>query len=90
MSEQGRKVYVPVVVSFRDDGVMIPLYLRWEDGRQYKIDRIRHITPAPALKAGGQGDRYTIVVNGFERFLFFERSAESEGRRLGRWFLERK
>ena len=82
--------YVEVMVSFAADGTMLPRYLVWEDGRRYEIDRIKAIQPAPALKAGGQGDRYTVLIDGHERFLFFEHNADYGSEKLGKWFVERK
>ena len=43
-----------------------------------------------ALGAGGQGDRYTILVNGQLTYLYFERSTNLTGNVIGRWFVERK
>ncbi len=42
------------------------------------------------MRSGGQGDRYTIRINGKESYLYFERSPDLTGRNLGRWFVERK
>ena len=57
---------------------------------KYAPRYIREIQPAPALKAGGQGDRYRIEIGGQERFLFFEHSAGPGDARPGKWFVERK
>lgn len=84
------KVYVDVIASFDREGTLIPLLLTWEDGRKYAIDSITSICPAPALKSGGQGDRYTIRVLGKESFLFFERNTSTGGNNIGRWFVERR
>ena len=84
------KVYVRVTVDFREDGVMLPRELVWEDGERYTIDRIVDIRQAAALKAGGQGDHYTIIIRGQRSYLFFERSANLTGSVIGRWFVERK
>ena len=84
------KVYVPVKASFRADGTIIPFELTWEDGHKYDIDKVTEIRQAAAMKAGGQGDRYTIMVNGHQSYLFFERSTNLTGPNLGRWFVERK
>lgn len=54
------KVYVAVKANFNEDGTLIPFELTWEDGRRYTIDRVVDIRQAAAMKAGGQGDRYTI------------------------------
>lgn len=84
------KVYVDVIAFFNTDGNLLPLQLTWEDGRKYTIDRVLDVCPAPALKAGGQGDRYKIRVRGKESFLFFERNGSLGGNNIGRWFVERK
>lgn len=87
---KGVKVYVPVRVEFREDGTMLPREITWEDGERFQIDRVSDIRSAPALRAGGQGDRYTIWVNGQQSYLFFERSPNQTGNVIGRWFVERK
>ena len=84
------KVYVDVQVDFRKDGVMLPRVITWEDGMKYEIDRVSDIRPAAALRAGGQGDRYTVWVNGQQSYLFFERSTNLTGNVIGRWFVERR
>lgn len=84
------KVYVKVDAIFDELGRMIPQSLVWEDGTTYIIDRVIDIRQAAAMKAGGQGDRYTISVQGKQSFLFFERSPNLSGRVLGRWFVERR
>ncbi len=88
--EKAIKVYVPVDVRFDEQGCMLPHIITWEDGKKYEIDRVTDIRPAPALRAGGQGDRYTIWINGKQSYLFFERYATVTGCNLGRWFVERK
>ena len=84
------KVYVSVRAEFDEEGVMLPRELTWEDGEKFEIDRVLDIRQAPALKAGGQGDRYTIMVKGKQSYLFFERSTNLTGNVIGRWFVERK
>ena len=84
------KVYVPVDVEFRSDGTMLPRIITWEDGTKYEIDRVKDIRQAAAMRAGGQGDRYTIVVGGKQSYLFFERSPNQTGNNIGRWFVERR
>ena len=84
------KVYVAVKADFTEDGIMLPREITWEDGRKYEIDRVTDIRQAAAMKAGGQGDRYTVMINGKQSYLFFERSANLTGNNIGRWFVERK
>ncbi len=90
MTVSKAKVYVPVDVEFRADGVMLPRRITWEDGREYEIDRVTDIRQAAAMRAGGQGDRYTIFIQGKQSYLFFERSASVTGNNIGRWFVEKK
>lgn len=85
-----RKVYVPVRADFDKDGNIIPREITWEDGRTFAIDKVMDIRQAAAMKAGGQGDRYTIRVCGKQSYLFFERSTNLSGSRLGKWFVERQ
>ena len=90
MAGSNIKVYVQVKVDFREDGVMLPRKIIWEDGREYEIDRVVDIRQAAAMRAGGQGDRYTIKVGGKQSYLFFERSPNQTGNCIGRWFVERR
>ena len=91
MSEkQNPKVYVAVKADFNEEGIMLPRELTWEDGTRYEIDRVLDIRQAAAMKAGGQGDRYTIRIRGKQSYLFFERSTNQTGNQLGRWFVERR
>ena len=90
MVSSNLKVYVQVKVDFREDGIMLPRKITWEDGREYEIDRVSDIRQAAAMRAGGQGDRYTIYVQGKQSYLYFERSCSLTGNNLGRWFVERR
>jgi hypothetical protein len=65
------KVYVEVTASFRSDGLLLPREIVWEDGHHYEIDRVSDIRQSASAKVGGQGDRYTIVVCGQPKYLFF-------------------
>ena len=88
------RVPVRVTVEFLSGGDMIPREIVWigedEEEIRYRIDRVKDVCQAAAPRAGGQGDRYTVVINGRETYLYFERSADLTGRRLGVWFVERR
>lgn len=90
MSGSAYKAYVSVFTEFTAEGIILPRSIVWEDGIKYVIDRVIDIRPGHAAKAGGQGDRYTIMVNGHRTYLFFERSTNLIGNIIGRWFVERK
>ena len=51
---------------------MTPLSILWEDGLQYEIDRVVDVRRAASLKAGGQGMRYPIRINGRQTYLYYE------------------
>lgn len=89
-SERSLKVYLSVNADFDSEGTMIPREITWETGERFIIDKILDIRQAPAMKAGGQGDRYTVLIKGKLSYLFFERSASLSGNNIGRWFVERK
>ena len=76
-----RRVYVNVIARHDEQGRVRPLEVEWEDGRRFEVDRLLDVRRAAALKAGGQGLRYTVRILGKETYLF-----EDEGR----WFVEAK
>jgi len=84
------KVYVNVIATFSKDGRLLPLSITWDDGREFMIDQVLDIRQAAAMKASGQGDRYTVRVQGCDKYLFFERNASLGGNNIGRWFVERR
>ena len=67
------KQYVEVRADFLLDGRIIPRWFRPEDGEKVIIDRVTDMRQAASLKAGGQGMRYTCIVNGQEMYLFHDR-----------------
>lgn len=84
---KSKKVYIDVLAAFDPDGRIVPVQFRWTDGRKYQIDKVIDIRPAPSLKAGGQGDRYTVRLLGQERYMFLEHDPDLTSNRL-RWFVE--
>ena len=84
------KVYVPVLVEHTEEGQMLPRMVTWTDGQKFEIDRVSAVRPAHAAKAGGQGDRYTIWINGQQTYLYFERATKLTSNNIGRWFVERR
>lgn len=88
MSSTSERVYVDVKAAFNAAGNMMPLDIKWVDGTVFEIDKVTDIRQAAAMKAGGQGDRYTIWIRGKQSYLFFERSGALSGSNIGRWFVE--
>ena len=80
-NRQYQRVYVDVILMNKADGSKRPMYVIWEDGKKYEIDRVKQICRAASTKVGGTGLRYTIVVNGQETYIFEDDN---------RWFVEAK
>ena len=70
--ENPGKIYVKVRADHHLDGRIRPLLLRTEDGPAQKIDRVLDVRPAPSLKAGGQGVRYTCQIENSITHLFYD------------------
>lgn len=90
MANQNIKVYVATTAAFDSDGRLRPTSITWENGKKYIIDKVTDVRQAAAMRAGGQGDRYTVLINGRQSYLFFERGTARTGPNIGRWFVERK
>ena len=69
-----------VRADFGLDGSIRPLKFRPENGPAVVIDQILDVRQAPALKAGGQGTRYTCRAGERIFYLFHDRSL---------WFVEK-
>jgi hypothetical protein len=82
-----RRVYVKVSSDFDAAGYMQPRSITWADGRTFRIDAIRDFRPAVSL-GRGSADRYTVVIHGEERHLYFEKAREQFVCRVGRWYVE--
>jgi hypothetical protein len=76
-----KKIYIKVIAEHDPNTGTKPLYVIWEDGRKFEIDRVLGINKAASLKAGGWGIRYTCRILGQERYLWEEE---------GKWFVEGK
>ena len=79
------RVYVKVTSDFDPTGYMLPRSITWPDGRVFSIEDVRSFRPA------GDGlplDRYTVIIHGKERTLFFERTPSLRSCRIGRWYVD--
>ena len=76
---QAQRAYLGVYSYTDSQGQVIPTRIRWEDGKEWEIDRVLDIRPGVARKAGGAGLRYLLRIAGLEREIFLVD---------GRWFAE--
>lgn len=77
------KVYVRTVCEFLRSGGIRPLEIVWADGKRYQIDRIKSIERAPCKSGGILPDRYTVMVLGQQKYIYYETQRQ-------RWFVERE
>lgn len=80
--ESSCKVYVSTAAEFSTDGFLRPLWIIWEDGRRFDIDRVVHVERAASRKAGGVGLRYTVMIGWKRHHLYYEDNFK--------WFVEAK
>lgn len=78
MKREREKKYVTVDVRFSEDGRLRPLQIVFDEEHIYEIDRVKDVCRR-AADVGGVGARYTCLIRGKERYLWFEK---------GKWFVE--
>ncbi len=83
------RIYVKVNSDFDATGSITPRSITWKDGRVFFIDAVRDFRPASMRSPGHSGDCYTVLIQGEEKYLFFQRTDRNESPRLGRWWVER-
>lgn len=72
------KKYINVVTMITKEAKLTPIFIIWDNGVKYHIDKVKEIRPA-ASKLGGCGILYRCMIEGKERNLFYE---------VNRWFIE--
>ena len=72
MQNSQSKIYVSVELIVDEEGRIMPTAIIWEDGHKFVIDRITDVRPAASRKAGGIGTRYTCLIKGQQRYLYWE------------------
>lgn len=77
-----KKMYVDIFAEFTKEGRLVPKSIKWQDGTVYEIEKIKDVRRTVSLKAGGAGTRYTCMIWGKEKHLFYEDN--------NKWFVELK
>lgn len=75
-------VGVNVIAEFTTEGKLIPIAVRWRDGRVFDIEKITYSNRCIGLMTSKASHRYKVTIGGRERYLFYEAD--------GRWFIEDK
>lgn len=63
---------IDVVANMSKIGFITPLYIKWEDGRIFEIEKILDIRKKASLKGGGMGMRYTCLINSQEKYIWLD------------------
>ncbi len=71
-----QRVYVTVYAVFDERGNMRPSSLVWKGEKRYMIDKVTQLHHMREM------DRYTVIIGGKQRYLFFET-------KIRRWYVER-
>ena len=86
--QQMERIYVKVTSDFDSTGYMLPRAITWSDGRVFRIEAVKDFRPASTLGTGRSGDCYTVMIQGMEKHLYFEKTCDLFATRVGRWFVE--
>lgn len=63
-----KRVNVSVQAQIDRDGHISPQLIQWADGRMWRIERVLHSCRSPDLSFAGF--RYTVLIDGKERYLY--------------------
>lgn len=72
------KRYVDVILMQKRSGDITPLYVVWENGQKYRIDKVLS-RERRSSQVGGCGMRYVCLIQGNRRNLYLEKD---------KWFIE--
>jgi hypothetical protein len=76
-----RKVFVGVKLEVSLEGIIKPIAIKWEDGREFEIQQVTDVRRAASMGAGGTGTRYMCMIKDKLVPLYYEDP---------RWFMEGK
>ncbi len=72
------RLYVKITAKHDTKGRIKPVYLHWEDGRKFEVDKVVDVRKAVSLT--GEGMLYACRIAGKQVNLFCD---------AGRWFIEK-
>lgn len=81
--------YISIQQITDQTGYAHPQSIILEDGRVFKIERIKSFRPSE-LYSAYHCDCYKIVICGRERLLYYEPLDRRFGGRQGRWFIQKE
>lgn len=63
---------IDVITKMTASNGIIPLFVEWENGMKFEIDKVIEISRRASLKGGGSGLRYTCIIKGKTKYLFLD------------------
>ncbi len=63
---------IDVIANMQTNGVVMPLQIKWENGKIYDIDKVLDIRKKASLKGGGMGLRYTCRIKNQEKYIWLD------------------
>lgn len=63
---------ITVIAQMRNDGMVIPLSIKWDDGQTFDISKVCDVKKQASLKGGGMGFRFTCKISGKEKYLWLD------------------
>ena len=81
-------IYMKVLTSIDQSGLMLPSEILWPDGRRFPIDKV--IRWRKAAQYDLDTTRYDVVIRGQEKQHYFRQSHPNiiSPLDIGRWFVE--
>lgn len=82
------RIYVKVKSAFDETGYMYPVSIVLGN-KVLPVESIRDYRPATSKIGCNQpGDCYTVIINGEEKNLFFQKTDPLFSAKVGRWFID--
>lgn len=69
--------YIEVYAQWDKEGHVTPLAVELDNEKRYRVERVVRKHPMSVIVNGGIGMRYTVVIDGRERHLYYD----------GRWWI---
>ena len=63
---------ITVIAKMKENNLVVPIQIVWDDGRVFEIDKILDIRKAASTKGGGKGIRYLVEIKNQERYIWLD------------------
>lgn len=63
-----QKIFIDVTSIMGENGIQIPVVIRWNDGRRFDVSSMIFIASSPT--GDYEGIRYTIIIEHAEKYIY--------------------